>query len=45
MTVQSSHVQQVSQNQPKHFIWAFSVLHHPNHFILTGVNNTNIIIT
>ena len=45
MTVQSSHVQQVSQNQPKQSIWAFSVLHHPNHFMLVGMNNKNIIIT
>ena len=38
-------VQQVSQNQPKQSLRRFSVLHHPNHLLLVGVDNRNIIIT
>ena len=35
----------MSQNQPKRTLRAFSVLRHPNHFLLAGVNNRNVIIT
>ena len=38
-------VQQVSQNQPKQSLRIFSVLHHPNHLLLVGVDNRNIMIT
>ena len=41
----STTVQQVSQNQPKQSLRRFSVLHLPNHLLLVGVDNRNIIIT
>ena len=37
-------VQEVSQNQPKRSLRTFSVLRHPNHFLLVGVNNQEVII-
>ena len=35
----------LSQNQPKWSLWGFSVLRHPNHLILVGVNRRNVINT
>ena len=35
----------MSQNQPKGSLRGFSVLRHPNHLLLAGMNNRNVIIT
>ena len=35
----------LSQNQPKWSLWGFSVLRHPNHLVLVGVNRRNVINT
>ena len=35
----------MSQNLPKQSLRDFLSLHHPNHFVLAGANNRNVIIT
>ena len=35
----------MSQNLPKRSLWDFLSLCHPNHFILAGTNNRNLIMT
>ena len=35
----------MSQNLPKQSLQDFLSLHHPNHFVLVGANNKNVIIT
>ena len=37
--------QQMSQNLPERSLRDFLSLRHPNHFVLTGANNGNVIIT
>ena len=42
---QSMTAQQMSQNLPKRSLRNFLSLRHPNHFVLAGANNRNVIIT
>ena len=35
----------MSQNLPERSLWDFLSLRHPNHFVLPGANNRNVIIT
>ena len=37
--------QEMSQNLPKRSLRDFLSLRHPNHFVLAGANNRNVIIT
>ena len=40
-----SMITQINTNLPKRSLWDFLSLRHPNHFVLAGANNRNVIIT